>query len=66
MDLTCSVDMNDSVVLVSVDGSWVELLIEVGGLAMYAVDGISVSLSLLRWHALKADASLDGVTVTLP
>lgn len=66
MDLRCSVDMHDSVVLVSVDGSWVERLVEVGGLAVYAVDGISVCLSFLWRHALEADPCLDGVTVTLP
>lgn len=58
--------MDNSIVLVFVDGGWVKYLVEVGRLAVNAIDGVGISLAFRRRHALKADSSLDGVLVALP
>ena len=55
MDLSCFLDVDDGVVLISIDGDRELTLVEVRWLAVDTVDGVHVGFSFFGRHAGEAD-----------
>ena len=59
-----AVDVDDGVVHVSVDSSWICVLIELGWFPLQTFHGVGVGLSLLRWHLVEVDSGFDVFSIT--
>lgn len=59
MDDSGLVDVDDSIIVESINGSWVEGLVELGWLVSQAVDGCGISLAHLLWHGIKVLSDSD-------
>lgn len=54
-----AVDVDDSIVHVSVCRGWVKRLVKLGGLSHQALDGVGVCFAVGRSHVVEVNASAD-------
>lgn len=59
MDDSGLVDVDNSIIVETINGSWVQRLVELGWLVSQAIDGCGVGLAHFLWHGVEVLSDSD-------